>query len=193
MNGLLLRFAEWLDAQSWSTGLHESFYLYNWIEATHVLTLMLFLGMLFTIDVRLLGLGFNNIPASRLAAALDRPMLLGFAVMVVSGLLLFYAIPVRSTQSIWLRLKLVMLVVAGVNALLFRNYLRRAAGSWDHDPLPPLRARLAGGLSLFFWSAVVVFGRLIAYDWYDCHRDLPRFLYQVAGCVNELVALDAPD
>ena len=46
LNQLLFDLALWLDAQQWSTDLHESYYVYNWVESTHVLTLMIFLGML---------------------------------------------------------------------------------------------------------------------------------------------------
>ena len=51
LNELLLNLARWLDSQSWSTAIHESIYLYAWIETTHVITLMVFLGMLFVIDL----------------------------------------------------------------------------------------------------------------------------------------------
>ena len=36
LNELLLNLARWLDSQSWSTAIHESIYLYAWIETTHV-------------------------------------------------------------------------------------------------------------------------------------------------------------
>ena len=73
---MLLSLARWLDTQSWSTQLHESYYMYAWIESTHVLTLMLFLGMLFVIDLRMLGVAFPNVPASTLLHRLNRPMVL---------------------------------------------------------------------------------------------------------------------
>ena len=44
-------------------------------------------------------------------------------------------------------------------------------------------------LSLGFWAGVVVTGRAIAYDWYDCHKELPNFMYWAAGCVDELAAM----
>ena len=47
MNQFIYNFAVWLDTHPWSTALHESFYLYNWIETTHVLSLMISLGLLF--------------------------------------------------------------------------------------------------------------------------------------------------
>ncbi|MEM7364436.1 MAG: DUF6644 family protein [Pseudomonadota bacterium] len=184
-----MRFAVWLDSHQASTDLHESYYMYNWIEATHVLTLMVFLGMLCVIDLRMLGLAFTRVPASTIARRLDKPMLLGFTVMVMSGLLLFYAIPVRTTTSIWFRIKVVLIIAAGINALLFRNAMTKSVGHWDADPIPPKRYRVGAGLSLTLWIGVIATGRMIAYDWFDCHKEMPNVMYWAAGCVNELAAL----
>lgn len=188
LNEWLLEFARWLDTHEWSTGLHESYYMYSWIETTHVLTLCLFLGMLMVIDLRMLGYAFVSVPASRIAQWLDKPMMLGFVVMLATGLLLFYAIPVRSTQSIWFRIKVVLLIAAGINALLFRRQMQRSKGSWDMDKTPPPRIRRGAGLSLALWAGVVFTGRAIAYDWFDCHKPLSQFMYWTAGCVDELQA-----
>ncbi|MGI9328882.1 MAG: DUF6644 family protein [Pseudomonadales bacterium] len=189
LNEWLLALARWFDAQSYSTALHESYYMYAWVESTHVLTLMLFLGMLMVIDLRMLGWAFHQVPASTVAERLDRPMMLGFVVMLVTGLVLYYAIPVRTTQSIWFRTKVVLLIAAGINAWLFRKQMRAAAGGWDNDPKPPKRIRVGAGLSLLLWAGVVITGRTIAYDWYDCHKQLPDFMYWAAGCVDELAAM----
>ncbi len=190
VNEWLLSLARWLDAQSWSTQLHESIYMYAWVETTHVLTLAVFLGMLFVIDLRMLGLVFTDTPASKIAARLDTPMMVGFVVMVATGLALYYAIPVRSTQSIWFRIKLLLLVAAGVNAFLFRARMRASVGTWDMDPKPPRHIRVGAGTSLLLWAAVVICGRTIAYDWFDCHKQLPYFMYWAAGCVDEMAALE---
>jgi hypothetical protein len=190
LNEVLLNLARWLDEQSWSTQLHESYYMYAWVESTHVLTLTVFLGMLFAIDLRMLGVAFPSIPASKLAERLDKPMMIGFTLMVITGFILYYAIPVRTTQSVWFRIKVVLLIAAGINAWLFRNQMRGSDGSWDLDSKPPKRIRVGAALSLSFWAGVVVTGRTIAYDWYDCHKALPAFMYWAAGCVDELAALD---
>ena len=186
LNEWLLAFAMWLDTHAWSTGLHESYYMYNWIETTHVLTLMVFLGMLAIIDLRMLGLAFPNVPASTIAERLDKPMLIGFSIMIFTGALLFYAIPVRTTQSIWFRIKVVLLIAAGINALLFRNAMRRSVDTWGNDPKPPPRIRGGAMASICLWIGVIATGRMIAYDWFDCHQDMSRFMYWAAGCVNEL-------
>ena len=188
LNEWLLDRARWLDSMAWSTELHESLYMYAWVETTHVLTLTVFLGMLFIIDLRMLGLTFTGVPASKIADRLDIPMLIGMAVMVVTGFILYFAIPVRSTQSIWFRIKVVLMIAAIANAFLFRAKMKAAAGTWDLDPKPPKNIRVGAGLSLGLWSGVVITGRTIAYDWFDCHKELPYFMYWAAGCVDEMAA-----
>jgi hypothetical protein len=192
LNEWLLAFARWLDSFSWSTQLHESLYMYAWIESTHVLSLMVFLGMLFIIDLRMLGYAFGTVPASTIAERLDLPMKIGMAMMVTTGFILYFAIPVRSTQSIWFRIKVVLMIAAIINALIFRRKMAAAKGSsWDGEAKLPKDLRTAAGLSLALWSGVVITGRTIAYDWYDCFRDdLPYWLYWAAGCVDEMAALD---
>lgn len=182
LNDLLLQFAEWLDTHAWSTGLHESFYMYNWVESTHVITLMIFLGMLCVIDLRMLGLVMTQVPASKIAARLNTPMMIGFVIMIVTGLLLYYAVPVRTTQSIWFRIKFVLLIVAGINAWLFHRRMTDSVSTWGNDKKAPRRLRYAAGLSLALWAGVVTTGRLIAYDWYDCYRVQSDLIAWAAGC-----------
>ena len=188
LNDLLLELARWLDSHSLSTQLHESYYMYNWVESTHVLTLMLFLGMLIIIDLRMLGWIFPTVPASRIAERLDKPMLIGMTVMFITGFALYYAIPERTTQSIWFRIKVVLLIAASINALMFRARMRDSAGSWNMDKKPPKNIRYAAAASLTLWAGVVITGRTIAYDWFDCHKELPTFMYWAAGCVDQLAA-----
>ena len=190
LNEWLLNFARWLDSFAWSTAIHESFYLYSWIESTHVLAIMVFLGMLFIIDLRILGFAFAQVPAAKIAERLDKPMMIGFAVMVTTGLLLFFAIPVRSIQSIWFRIKVVLLIGAGINAFLFRNKMKEVRRDGGEEVEPSKRLRLGAGTSLFLWMGVVMTGRAIAYDWFDCHKDLSYIMYWVAGCVDEMALVE---
>jgi hypothetical protein len=167
--------------------LHESFYMYNWLETTHVLTLILSLGLLFIIDLRILGIVLTDIPASKIANRLRLPMLIGFSVMMVTGALLVYAIPIRSSQSIWLRLKIILLVAAAVNAYLFHRNMTQSVSGWDNQPTAPLGLRLGAIVSLGCWLMVAVFGRFIAYDWYDCARQPSVLVSMFAGCIDEQV------
>lgn len=183
LNSLALSFAEWLAAFPFSIGLHESFYLFNWLETTHVLTLMLSLGMLFAIDARMLGWWLTEVPASKLAARLTVPMWIGFSIMIGTGVALYAAIPVRYTTSIWFRIKLILLFVAAINAWTFHRHLNASAGAWDMDKIPPRRTRMAAFTSLCLWAAVIICGRFIAYDWFDCGKGLSTFMNWATGCV----------
>lgn len=181
-------FLEWLGTTQWSISLLESLYAWTVIEAIHVLTLGLFVGTAIINDVRLLGWGMRQVPVSEVTGRLLPITRLGFAIMVTTGLLLFYANPLRYYHSIFFRLKVVLLIVAGLNALAFHRGIHRRVADWDLDPVLPREARIAGAISLAAWALIVVCGRLIAYDlsWFDCSlQPQPGWVNWAAGCVIE--------
>ena len=162
-----LPFFQWLEGTAGSVAIRESTLLYPTIETTHVLTLFLFLGMIAMLDLRLVGIGLRGVPVSEVAGRLLPWAFVGFVVMAISGSLLFYSGPVRASGNIFFRIKMVLLALAGLNALVFHFTIYRRVAEWDRDPRPPLRARMAGYFSLLLWCAVVICGRMQAYNWFD--------------------------
>lgn len=180
----LLPFAEWLDTHAWSTALHESLYMYPLVESTHVLALMLFVGLAVMLDLRLLNLVLRRVPVSQVAQRLLPWTIGGFVVMVITGLLLFYAIPVRTYQSVWFRGKVIMLILAGINVFIFHSGIYTKVADWDLADPTPKRARRAAIASLVLWGGIIVFGRFIAYNWFDCDiQPQSAFVNWFAGCV----------
>lgn len=118
-------------------------------------------------DLRLLGVTMLRTPVSEVVGRLLPWIIAGFGIMVVTGALLFYAIPVKTYLNIFFRVKVLFLLLAGANIALFELTTSRNMSEWDLDPVPPLRARLAGGFSLILWAGIVVAGRMIAYNWFD--------------------------
>lgn len=163
----LLEFCQWLAETPGSVALHESIYAYPVVESVHVLTLCVFLGLAVMIDLRLMGVMFRGTRLTELSRAFGPWLLGGFVVMVVTGALLFYAIPVKTYLNVFFRIKVVLLVLAGLNALTFHLTIDRRRVEWEMDLVPPRRARMAGALSLVFWAGIVVAGRMIAYNWFD--------------------------
>jgi hypothetical protein len=163
----LLGFCQWLEKTPWSIALHESLWIYPIVESVHVLTLGLFLGTAVMLDLRLLGLTMRQVPFSDVTARLLPWTVAGFALMVVSGSLLFYAIPVRTYLNIFFRIKVAMLILAGLNVWVFHRTVYRRVAAWDLEPVAPIAARVAGALSLVLWACIVVAGRMIAYNWFD--------------------------
>jgi hypothetical protein len=175
-------FCEWLASTAGSIALHESLYMYPLVESTHVLTLCLFVGLASVVDLRLMGVVLRRVPVSEVARRLLPWVGVGFVIMIITGVLLFYAIPVRSYHSVWFRIKLVLLVLAGVNAWVFHARIWRRVSEWDLAPVPPRAARVAGTASLVLWAGIIVMGRMIAYNWFDCDRPQPPLVVWVAGC-----------
>ncbi len=180
----LLAFCEWLDSTAWSTALHESMFVYPIVESTHVVALMLFVGFATILDLRLLGLTLKRVPVSQVAERLLPWTVAGFIIMVITGALLFYAIPVRTYQSIFFRAKLIFLILAGLNVWFFHTRIFTRIAEWDLAIITPRAGRMAGLASLVLWAAIIIAGRMIAYNWFDCDiQPQSAFVNWAAGCV----------
>jgi hypothetical protein len=165
-----LAFFEQLGETDWSAALHESEIAYSLIESCHVWAMCLFFGMTSMFDLRLLGWTMRGVPVSEVIRRLQPWTVLGFVLMVITGSLLFYAIPVRSYQNLFFRTKMLLMLVAGINVFIFHSRVFPSVAKWDADAVPPKAVRVAGGLSLALWCGIIFSGRLIAYNWFDCDR-----------------------
>ena len=180
----MLSFLEWLGSTSWSIALLESLHVWPLLESTHVLSLGLFVGTAVINDLRLLGWTMNRVPVSEVTGRLLPWTRMGFAVMVTTGLLLFYSDPVRYYHNIFFRVKVLLLIAAGLNAFVFHRGIHRRVAEWDLDAILPREARVAGAVSLVCWALIVVTGRMIAYNWFDCDIQPQSDLVNWAsGCV----------
>jgi hypothetical protein len=180
----LFPFIKWLSLSSWSVELHESQYAYPIIESVHVWTLCVFFGLAVLFDFRLLGWAMRRVPVSEMSRRLLPWTVGGFLVMVITGTLLFSAIPVRTYQNIFFRIKMLMLLLAGLNVWIFHSKIYRHIETWDRDTSPPRAAKIAGALSLVLWIGIIVSGRMIAYNWFDCDKQpQPAIINSLTGCV----------
>ena len=165
---MLREFLTWLGQTPWSIALHESLYVWPFAESLHVLTLALFAGTAAMLDLRLLGLALRGVPITALTGRLLPWTRVAFGVMVVTGILLFYATPLTYYHSLFFRVKMLLLIVASVNIFWFHSRTERSIASWDSVDRPPRAPRVAALVSLLAWSGVIVCGRLIAYNWFEC-------------------------
>jgi hypothetical protein len=180
----LLAFFEQLAESPWSVSIHESEIAYSLIESIHVWSMCLFFGLTVMFDLRLLGWTMRKVPVSDFARRLLPWTIAGFVVMAISGTLLFYAIPVRSYQNLFFRFKLILMLLAGLNVWFFHSRVYPKVAAWDADGVPPKPARVAGALSLALWVGVIVSGRMIAYNWFDCDRQpQPDIINFLTSCI----------
>jgi hypothetical protein len=126
----------------------------------------MFVGLLLSWDLRLLGIMLRRVAVSEVWAQLIPWITMGAVLMVFSGLLLFASDPVRFFGNIFFRIKAVGLALALLNALAFHFGIEQRIVDWDTAAMPPRAAKLAGAISIGLWAAIVVTGRFVAYNWF---------------------------
>ncbi len=156
---------EWVDAFPSSIAMRESLYAFPVLLTVHLVSLVMFAGLVIMMDLRLLGVAYRGTPFSEVQARLFPWQMVGMAVTSLAGLLLLYSQPMRYFGKVLYWIKIALIVLAGANALLFHLTTYRSVAKWDTAG-PPLGAKVAGGLSLALWAFIVAFGRLTAYDWW---------------------------
>lgn len=159
----LARFLQWLYGTGFSTTLRESKWAEPIFESVHVLTLTLFLGFSVLLDMRLLGVLLQRRRVSEVLAQLNPWLFAGFTVMIVTGVFLFAGDPVAFYSTIFFRVKMIMLLLAGINVLVFNWTVGRRVEEWDQGASAPLGAKVAAILSLVLWAGIIAAGRGIAY------------------------------
>jgi hypothetical protein len=159
----LLSICEWLDGTPLSAIIRHSNSLFSILDTIHTLGIVLVAGTIMLVDFRLLGLGLRSVPMAQLVARIVPSTIGGFGLMLVSGGLLFSSEAVKMYHSPAFRIKMLLLALAGLNALIFHRTIYRDVANWEPASVAPVRARLAGLLSLVFWISIIAAGRAIAY------------------------------
>jgi hypothetical protein len=157
---------EWcarLEASSLSVRIRESQYFWWYIEGGHLMALAVMLGPAMMLDLRLLGVLWTKDPVSKVEARFLPITLAGFLIVISTGLVLFISEPVKCYESPYFRVKMCLILAAGINALVFHSTIDRRRDEWDKVLPTPTGARIAGILGLLIWTAVIFAGRYMAY------------------------------
>jgi hypothetical protein len=155
---------QWMQNSDIGTGIRESIWLFPIVEATHVLALAFSVGVLVWFDLRLMGWGMKHQPISQVHKQMMPLAFAGFVVMFITGVLLFWSEAEKCYLSGFFRAKVVFLVLAGLNAGFFELSTKKTIEDWDKYPIPPVKARMAGLVSIISWTAVIIAGRATAYN-----------------------------
>jgi uncharacterized membrane protein len=135
-------------------------WLWAFLMAVHFIGLALIVGTVGILDLRMMGF-LKQLPMAPVHRFMPWAMA-GLAANIITGLLAFIGQPENYIYSGALWLKILALMLLGVNAAVF--YL---TGIFNRvNPLkagedPPMSARLVAVTSLFLWFVVITFGRYI--------------------------------
>jgi hypothetical protein len=159
----LMTIAETLEQSAVGTAIAEGRYAFPVIEGIHLIGLSMAVGLIFLIDLRLIGVFLPSIPVRVLHRQLQPYVFAGFAIIIAAGLLLFVSEASTVIVSPPWPFKAFFFAVATANALYFEFVIARRTNALpDRGPLPRT-VRYAGFASLSLWVLVIVCGRLIPY------------------------------
>ena len=145
------------------TAVRESVWAFPIIEVIHVLALVFVVGSIARMDLRLLGLAARDRPVSDVSAEMLPWTWIGFVVATLCGLVLFAGKPLDYLAIPYFSIKMTLLLAAGANMLVFQVAIARNMAQWNRWAVPPVGARIAGGLSLTFWVTIVFLGRYVGF------------------------------
>ena len=150
---------EALTAARW---MRESLWAYPCVEIVHIVGFITLVGAVAVFDLRVFGC-VRRIAVTELAR-LTLPWSLGALLLVVpSGLLMFSAHATDFVSNRVFAVKMLLLFLAGCNAVFFRVGPYQSVRSWDAHVPAPFAARISAAASLVLWVGVVACGRLLAY------------------------------
>lgn len=130
-------------------------------ETLHFFGLSLLIGTVGMFDMRLLGLA-KRIPF----AALHRLIpwgIGGYILNVITGSMFLVSAPDQYLYNSAFHLKMLFMALAGLNVLAFYTTMFRRLVALPAGAGAPWPARWIGGASLFLWTGVVIFGRLLTF------------------------------
>ncbi|SHK83926.1 hypothetical protein SAMN05444159_4323 [Bradyrhizobium lablabi] len=160
---LLQALIAYFEDSALADNIRENDLLFPLIESVHVLAICLVVGSILMVDLRLLGLASTNRPVSRVTSGILPLTWSAFAIAVASGGLLFISNATKYLANGYFVAKIFLILAAGLNMAIFHAISARDQPKWENEKNLPLRARLAGGLSILLWISVVTCGRWIGF------------------------------
>ena len=146
-----------------SSAIRNSLYDFPLLEAVHVIALTLVFGTIMIVDLRLLGVAGTDRHYGRVSADLLKWTWVAFALAVLTGSLMFTANPKVYFHNTFFRAKFAVMLLAGLNMLVFQLTVAKREGEWGENRRGPMRGRVAAMLSLGLWFTVIVLGRSVGF------------------------------
>lgn len=152
----------WLENSVLAEALRQWVWTYPLIETLHILGITILVGSVAMFDLRLLGISWN-VMVTDMAGHLLPWSYGSFGVVIFSGFLLF-ATDASAIALNWaFRLKLLLILCAGINAIAFHWKFYPSVQQWNRGTKAPLMVRAIALISIILWIAVITCGCLIAY------------------------------
>jgi hypothetical protein len=152
-----------LEASGLATRIRDALWLFPLIESTHVICLSLVFGTILIIDLRLLGIASTQRSFKQMASDILMWTWAAFALTALTGTLMFITNARVYYHNFFFRTKMLLLVLSGINMLVFELTANRTIHRWDTAPSAPRVGKAVAALSLAMWISIIIMGRLIGF------------------------------
>lgn len=153
---------DWIE----TTWLHDfalgTFWAWPAMETLHFIGMCLLFGPIIVMDLRLLGFDRANIPILSVHSLVPITIA-GFVINLLTGTVFVFGDPNRYAINISFQIKMVLVLIAGINAIWFWRKVTPILENLGPHENPPMSVKAIGLLSLASWTGVLCFGRLIPY------------------------------
>ncbi|MEI9814256.1 MAG: DUF6644 family protein [Acidobacteriota bacterium] len=152
-----------IEGWSLATAIRNGLYSFPMLESIHVIGLAVVFGTILIVDLRLMGVASISRPFQRMAPEILKWTWVGFAITLITGALMFTTNATVYFHNTYFRIKMLLLLLAGVNMGIFELTTGKRAQQWGQEASTPPAARTAARLSLLIWVGVIITGRLIGF------------------------------
>ena len=151
----------WMETSWVGNFIRDFAWAFPTLETLHFMGLCVLFGTLMVIDLRLLGIA-RFIPMGPAMSFI--PITIGaFCVNLLTGIGFLCTDPFRYYPNIAFRIKMVLILLAGLNALWFQFVETPELKALKEGMPTSFRVKFVAGLSLVLWVSVIVMGRMMPY------------------------------
>lgn len=143
---------EWVRNSAWA---------FPFLQSWHFIGMTMLLGVVGAIDLRVLGVA-RAVPLAPLHRFLPMAFI-GFGINLITGICFFCHDPYVYAYNTSFRIKMLLIIIAGLNALWFRLGVFLDLERWGPGIEASRLAKVISALSILIWLAVITAGRYIAF------------------------------
>lgn len=136
---------------------------FPFMESLHVLSIVFLLGAILMADLRVLGLAARDYPIQRVVSELVPWAAWAFLLANATGLAMFITRASAHVANPAFQIKMGLLLLAGINIAYFHFRAMPAILDARNAVAAPRQARMAAGVSLFLWCAIILAGRWVGH------------------------------
>lgn len=162
-NTFLLDFSFWITETSLSLFMVENFWNVPLAQVVHILAIAAAFGASLMLSLRVLGKAGTHQTVAAASARYNRWTWWGLLVIVLSGVLMITAEPIRNMVNAVFWIKMVLLLATVAISLGFQKKVQAAAVAGGASWQAPAGTRTTAVLIVVLWCLIMLCGRWIAY------------------------------